>query len=201
MAERIPNRKENVEEGRERFFEKTQGEERGMAQGILSKINKIPKGLRKGILMLAAAGTILSATEASAHHMRGHKGDIAWDQVIGVVVQAGVYEIARQKTRYPYENRRYESSHEYRAQAEMLRREARQAYYAEMQSIEAYARREMYQIEIANLPPLEKAQARSQLERLVYQRKSGSHQEYQAKMARAQELEQYADSIDRGHRR
>jgi len=200
MAERIQNKRENIEGGKEAFFERTQDEERGTAKGILSKINKIPKGLRKGILMLAAAGTILSATEASARHRHGHQNEIAWDQVIGVVVQAGIYEIARQKTN-PYENRRYESSHEYRMQAQMLRREAHQAYYAEIQSIEAYARREMYQIEIANLPPLEKAQARSQLERLVYQRKSGSHQEYLAKMARAQELEQHADAIDRGHRR
>jgi|GEM_PF-5544282 len=198
MAERLPSKKENVEGG-EAFFENMQNGERDAAKGVLSTIDKIPKGLRKGILMLAAAGTILSATEASAYHDSRHRNTSEWDRVIGVAAQVAIEEVIRQKN--PYENRRYESSREYRMQAEALRQKAYQEYHASIQRTESYFRQEMNRLDNTHLPPYEKARARNQL---IAQRNDGigaAREDFAMKMRQAGESERYANEIDRGNRR
>ncbi|MBI2037222.1 MAG: hypothetical protein HYT14_02580 [Candidatus Liptonbacteria bacterium] len=57
-----------TEEGRERaeFRLKIEQDEQTMMGGVLSKLNEVPASLKRGIMVLAAAGAIFSATEAGA---------------------------------------------------------------------------------------------------------------------------------------
>jgi len=57
-----------IEEGRERagFCAKIMEDEHAMMGGVLSKLNEVPKSLKRGIMVLVAAGAIFSATEAGA---------------------------------------------------------------------------------------------------------------------------------------
>ena len=57
-----------TEEGRERaeFRLKIEQDEQTMMVGVLSKLNEVPSSLKRGIMVLVAAGAIFSATEAGA---------------------------------------------------------------------------------------------------------------------------------------
>ena len=69
-------------------------EERTAIGGILSKMNEIPKSVKKAVLMLAAAGTIYTAKHAEAgDHFRNGMG---WQENIWAAVGADVLEQAGQ---------------------------------------------------------------------------------------------------------
>ena len=86
-------------------------EERQAIGGILSKLNRFPKGVKKAVLMLAAAGTIYTAKHAEAgDHFRNGVGwqENIWTAVgVDVLEQAGQVRGQRQirEAQYGYQSR------------------------------------------------------------------------------------------------
>src|SRR3989338_5117424 len=88
-AEDVGTRRER--EGR---VDRMATEEREEVRGILSKMNEIPKSVKKAVLMLAAAGTIYTAKHAEAgDHFRNGMG---WQENIWTAIGVDVLEQAGQ---------------------------------------------------------------------------------------------------------
>lgn len=159
MPEKLRQRVE-ANQGRGEFFEGAQKEEVGMAQGVLSKIDKIPRGLRKGIMAFAAAGALFSATEVSAGER--YRGPSPWAPVIERVVRSAQEEaMARQQMRRTQNQIIGESV----GRAVDRQYESHDRYHETVWQIEEEIRRERYQIMVGHGAPEDKARALSQLER------------------------------------
>ena len=122
-------------------------EERQAIGGILSKMNEIPKGVKKAVLMLAAAGTIYTAKHAEAgDHFRNGMGwqENVWTTVgVQVLEQVGQARGQRQmeQAQYEYQAKTQQLQRDYmRAQDELGRalftqRMSQQEYGARSQAL------------------------------------------------------------------
>lgn len=122
--------KEKAEKEKGEFLDKIQKDEQEMAGGILRKFTEAPKNVKRGLMILAVAGVILSASKAFAggeQLQRTHQG---WQsttrQVERLPYQYGARESQKMEAiQHQYqlkERARFEAYRDYQQQAESLQK-------------------------------------------------------------------------------
>ncbi|MDP1629249.1 MAG: hypothetical protein Q8L57_01365, partial [bacterium] len=79
-AELAKERREQKE--KDEFFEKMQNQEQEMAGGILRKFAEAPKSVKRGLMILAVAGVLLSAGKAFAGGEQWQRTHQGWQNTV-----------------------------------------------------------------------------------------------------------------------
>ncbi|PIQ75568.1 MAG: hypothetical protein CO001_00935 [Candidatus Portnoybacteria bacterium CG_4_8_14_3_um_filter_40_10] len=128
---------------KEDFFEKTQVQEQIMTKGFLSKFTEVPKNVKRGIMILAAAGIFLSVS-GKAMAAGEHR------------VYQGWQNTTRQVERMPYQ---YEAREKQKMEAiqyqyqlkERVRSDAYQEYLKESETIQRIYEQRKFDIMIGRI--------------------------------------------------
>jgi hypothetical protein len=129
---------------KEEFFEKAQKEEQEMSQGILKKFTEAPARLKKGIMILAAAGVFLSAGKAFAGGEQRQRTYQGW--------QNNVRQIERMPHQYQEREKQKTEAIQYQYQLkEKARFDAYQDYLKECEAMQRMYEQRKFDIMIGRI--------------------------------------------------